>query len=148
MGKVIVPQQFAHDENMQRIIDAGGEVEIDLSDLDLPQIDADEEIIGELTPFEATMLREWIKCHKDEEDVSRRVGAKLLHILGDAIASGEKAETDVQNLTHADEARMLKRIERRKDYVYAALFYSIGERLDAHYPVAIREGGKIVRKKT
>jgi len=148
---VVMPAAFAgraDAETLSRLREHGvvtGVLVLDDSELKEP--DYGEDTLGILTEDEAQMYAAYWEAHKALRDMQRKVGAELLHRLGDAVASQkEKEGFDKEPPLTEGEAQEFHRALRKVDYLKNLFFWVIGEKYNTHdFTLGVRTKRRIIK---
>jgi hypothetical protein len=118
----------------------------DYASLDLPDPGWDEEVIGELTEDEVSILSALLRKVEDRTNLSRVNSGRMLVKIGQHVADGTEKPT--HPFENEDDAKAFYRLHKECDLLHSTLYFSIAERLGTHhYTVLIRSRGRVCRGK-
>jgi hypothetical protein len=152
---VIADARFLTPDRILELEAAGATAKIDttLTSLDMPEPAYGEEVIGTLTAAEAALFHDLYKANLDAEGRTKDIVGRKLEKLGSAVRSlgGGKGIIDLVNdeeLANVDddEQNSYHRLTQRAAMLHTALYFHVGERLNAHgWRLGIRSKGRVVR---
>lgn len=118
-----------------------------LDETTLKEPEYGEEIIGTLTEEETQLFAAYREAHATLQELQRKVGAELLHRMGDAIAQQKEKEMfDNAPPIQDSEAKEFHRLMRKVEYLKAMFFWVIGEKYKAHdHILGVRTKRRIIK---
>lgn len=152
---IVTPPQFAAKMDADRLADlkAKGLLVKDacpIDDLELPEPQYGDEIIGTLTPEEAELYVSVFLLSERIDELNRQGASEVLIGMGEAVR--EKKEADIfenQNqFVTAEFAIEFFKTGRKLDYLKGLFFWTVSERLDCFdHVIGIRSKRRIVRNR-
>lgn len=148
---VFMPAAFAgraDADTLSRLREQGvvtGVLVLDESELKEPEYG--EETIGTLTDDEAQVYAAYCEAHKTLRELQRKVGAELLHRMGDAVAQQKEKEMfENEPPLNEEAAHEFHRLVRKVEYLKSMFFWIIGEKYKAHdFTLGVRTKRRIIK---
>lgn len=153
---VVTHARFVTPERLIELSEQGAEVSVEtlLADIDLPEPNYGELIIGTLTAQEAAFYRDLYRANVALEEEGRNMVGQGLAQIGNTIRQSDRNKplaevlrnTDLMGLASDEEAKHYFCLQQRASMLHAVFYFNLGERLDAHeWRLGIRSRGRVVK---
>jgi hypothetical protein len=153
---VVTHTRFVTPERLVELSEQGAEVNVDtiLVDIDLPEPNYGEVILGTLSAPEAAFYIDLYKANVALEEEGRNMVGMGLAQIGNSIRQSDRNKplsevlrnTDLMGLASDDEAKHYFKLQQRAAMLHSVFYYNLGERFDAHeWRLGIRSRGRIVK---
>lgn len=155
MSNVVSDARFLTPERLLELQETA-DVQVSLKSLldgmDLDDPEADEAIVGTLTPAEATLFRKLYHATEKAEAIARSAVGRQLSAIGNSLQAADPGRPIAEILSSStpslnqEESKSFHSIERYASMLHSCLWWHVGERLGLHeWRLGVRTRGRIVK---